>query len=70
MSPTSRRALPVHDLRHSFASWAVQAGHPLLEIKEILGHQSLAMTLRYARLAPDKTRAAVDSVLATVIPSA
>ena len=39
--------------RHTFAShWAMQ-GRPLRELQKILGHSSIAITERYAHLAPD-----------------
>ena len=42
-----------HDLRHTWASWHVQAGTPLAVLKELGGWASLDMVLRDAHLAPD-----------------
>jgi len=49
----------VHDLRHTCASWMVQQGVPLMEVRDVLGHSTIEMTERYAHLAPGKLRNAV-----------
>lgn len=42
-----------HVLRHTFASHFMMNGGSILVLQKLLGHQSLAMTMRYAHLAPD-----------------
>lgn len=51
-----------HDLRHSFASYLAMQGATLLQIKEALGHKTLAMVLRYAHLCEHHTEAIVESM--------
>lgn len=48
-----------HDARHHFASWFVMRGGSLQALKEILGHVTLNMTMRYAHLAPEHLRSEV-----------
>lgn len=48
-----------HCLRHTFASRLVQAGVPILTVRELCGHKTLAMTMRYAHLAPDNLAGAI-----------
>jgi integrase len=42
-----------HDLRHTYASQLVMANINLTTVSRLMGHKSLAMTLRYSHLAPD-----------------
>jgi site-specific recombinase XerD len=49
-----------HDLRHTFASRLVTAGIDLYSVMELLGHHSIEMTQRYAHLAPDHLKEAVE----------
>ena len=52
----------LHDLRHSHASFLVNAGRTLYEVQHILGHSQVATTQRYAHLSPDTLLAATNSV--------
>lgn len=38
----------IHDLRHTFASWAMDSGMDSLLVQRLLGHRSQSMTSRYA----------------------
>jgi integrase len=49
-----------HDPRHNFASRSVMAGVDLYSVKELLGHQSIEMTQRYAHLSPNHLKQAVE----------
>jgi integrase len=48
-----------HCLRHTFITRLVQAGVDLRTVQYLAGHQSLAMTGRYAHFAPALNQAAV-----------
>ena len=48
-----------HTLRHTAASFMVQAGVPLYEVQKVLGHSTPLMTERYAHLQPQHLQGAV-----------
>lgn len=52
----------IHDLRHSFASYLVNAGRSLYEVQELLGHADIKTTSRYAHLSRERLVAAVGVV--------
>lgn len=43
-------AVRLHDLRHTFASWLAQSGSTPVQMRDLLGHSSLAVTSRYSHL--------------------
>jgi integrase len=51
-----------HDLRHTWASWAVQSGVSLHEVMQLGGWRSLQMVQRYSHLAPGHLAAAAGKV--------
>jgi integrase len=53
--PSGKSEVPrVHDLRHTFASLAAEAGYTLHEVKEMLGHSTIQITSDlYLHLFPD-----------------
>ena len=54
----------LHDLRHTYASVAIQNGIDPFTLKEIMGHKNLQTTLRYAHLADETVQRAAGSVAA------
>jgi integrase len=52
----------MHDCRHTYASQMVMNGVDLTTVKELLGHKSLTMTLRYAHLAPGHKMKALNTL--------
>lgn len=55
--------LRFHDLRHTWASWQVQAETPLSHLQELGGWSSFAMVQRYAHLSPGHLRQYADRTL-------
>lgn len=52
----------IHDLRHTFASQAINQGATLYEVQHLLGHLCSTTTTRYAHLADDRLRAVSSKV--------
>lgn len=66
------RAVRLHDLRHTYASLLLQAGTPMIYVKEQLGHSSINVTVDlYGHVRPGENRHAVDQLAAaTAAPMA
>ena len=53
----------IHDLRHSFASFAItNGGVDLIELKDLLGHKSVTTTERYIHLSNKKLLDATNNI--------
>jgi integrase len=60
----------LHDLRHTAASLALQAGVPMKVVSESLGHSSLSITAdTYTSVLPEVAKAAAEAV-AGIVPRA
>ena len=51
-----------HDLRHTAGTYAAQAGFNAFNVRDFLGHRSIAMSARYVERATDPIRATADAV--------
>lgn len=56
----------IHDLRHSFASFLVNAGRSLYEVQRILGHTRIETTQRYAHLSQSTLLEAANAALTEI----
>lgn len=61
-----RQRVVFHTLRHTYASWLVEAGTHLFVVKELMGHQTLAMTERYSHVSDERLKAAVNGLEASI----
>lgn len=51
-----------HSLRHTFASWLIQNGGSIYDIKDLLGHSSVQVTEIYSHLTPSKLQNTVKLI--------
>ncbi|HTV07205.1 MAG TPA: site-specific integrase [Acidobacteriaceae bacterium] len=52
-----------HNNRHTFCSWLAMTGVSIMEIQELAGHKTIAMSARYAHLAPERTAAVSERLV-------
>ena len=48
-----RKAGGIHSLRHAFATHSLQAGMPIHQLQQVLGHEHISSTMRYAHWLPE-----------------
>ena len=62
----AHKGYTLHCLRHTYASELLNAGMPLQCLQELLGHHSIEMTRRYARLTDSTRREAYYQAMAII----
>jgi integrase len=55
-----------HDIQHTFASRLMMAGVDLRTVQELMGHKTIAMTIRYSHLAPSHQKEAIERLVSPV----
>jgi site-specific recombinase XerD len=50
------RGRNIHTLRHCFCTHLLEAGYDISEVKEMMGHSSLATTMIYRHISPERIR--------------
>lgn len=66
MSQAGITNMRIHDLRHNFASLAVNSGQSLYVVQRLLGHQSPQTTQRYAHLESKTLKDASERIADTI----
>ncbi len=57
------RQIRIHDLRHSYATIRISAGHNIADVSRQLGHSSIKMTVDvYARFLPNEKKGEVEEL--------
>lgn len=59
----AQNRIVVHSLRHTFASLLVIAGTPIYNLMRLMNHASMEMSMRYAHLAPDFGKDAINNLI-------
>jgi integrase len=57
------KSLHFHILRHTFASWLVQAGVPIYEVQALMGHSTIRVTRAYSHLIPKQLKTSVEMIV-------
>ncbi len=57
--PTS---ICIHDIRHTYATKALEAGVDVMLLKELLGHSTITMALRYFHVSTEKLKHYVNKI--------
>ena len=68
LKKTGLEGFRFHDLRHTWASWHVQAGTPLNALQELGGWSSAEMVRRYAHLGANHLASYADNILEQSVP--
>jgi integrase len=63
------RKIRIHDIRHSYATIRIQAGHNIADVSNQLGHHSIKFTMDvYYHWIPGKQKSEVDSLDSLHLP--
>lgn len=54
------REVTYHKFRHAFATRLLDAGVPIHNVRDLLGHSSLAVTDHYAHCSPARLRESIN----------
>jgi len=61
-----KNSVRIHDLRHSFASFAIASDVSLYDLKKMLGHKQISTTERYAHIDKSRTKEMTNKVGSTM----